>query len=81
MNKIPYFVRDYYNRQVINRIIEKYDMEPMEAARRFLTSETHSLLENADCGLTAYPERAIFDMWEAEVVTGDPRNSAYARGE
>ncbi len=81
MNKIPYIVRDHYNRAVIRRIIEKYDLEPMEATRRFLLSETHKLLEDPDCGLISYPERAIFDMWEAEVITGDPRNSAYARGE
>ena len=28
-----------------------------------------------------FPERAVFDMWEAEQITGDPRNSAYVRGE
>jgi hypothetical protein len=26
-----------------------------------------------------YP--AIFDMWETEQITGDPRNSVYIRGE
>ena len=56
-------------------------MEPMEAVRKFLTSETHALLEDADNGLLCFPERAVFDMWEAEQVTGDPRNSVYLRGE
>ena len=81
MNRTPHFVADYYSRQVITRIIEKYALEPMEATRRFLTSETHALLEDADNGLVAFPEHAVFDMWEAEQVTGDPRNSLYIRGE
>ncbi len=81
MTKTLYFVTDYYNRQVIRRICEKYGMEPMAAARSFLTSKTHAMLEDAECGLWSFPERAVFDMWEAEKVTGDPRNSAYIRGE
>ena len=81
MRKCAYFALDYYGRHVIQRIIDKYDFEPIEALRSFLLSETHRLLEDADCGLLSFPERAIFDMWEAEQVTGDPRNSAYVRGE
>ena len=79
MNKTVYFVTDYFDRQVISSIIEKYAMDPMEATRRFLTSETHAMLEDADLGLFLSPERVIFDMWEAEQITGDPRNSAYIR--
>ncbi len=53
----------------------------VDATRSFLTSKTHEMLENAEYGLLSFPERAIFDMWEVEQVTGDPRNSAYVRGE
>ena len=81
MTKTLYFAVDYYDRHVIQRIIEKYGMEPMEATRGFLKSRTHEMLEDAECGLWSFPERAVFDMWEAEAVTGDPRNSAYIRGE
>ncbi len=81
MTKAPYFATDYYDRHVIQRIIEKYGMEPMEATRSFLKSKTHKMLEDAECGLWSYPERAVFDMWEAEKITGNPRNSAYIRGE
>lgn len=72
---------DYYNKNVIQRIMDKYGMAQMEAARTFLTSETHSMLENADLAMWEFSERAIFDMWESERVTGDPRNSAYLRSE
>ena len=80
MTKYPAFVIDYQDRQVIRRIIEKYDMKPMDAIRAFITSETHDLLENADLGLADLPSDALFDMWEVETVTGDPRNSIYIRG-
>ena len=81
MKKTVYFAVDYYDRHVIQRIIEKYGLDPMDATRRFLSSETHALLEDADCGLLAFPERAVFEMWEAEQVTGDLRNAEAIRGE
>ena len=81
MKKNIYFAVDYYDRQVIEKIIDKYALDPMEAARRFLMSRTHVMLENAEYGLLSYPVRAVFDMWEAEQVTGDPRNSVYVRSE
>ena len=81
MTRIPSFSMDYYNKNVIRRIMEKYGMDQMDAARAFLTSETHDMLEDADLAMWDYSERAIFDMWEAEKVTGDPRNSVYLRSE
>ena len=81
MNRIPNFSLDYYNKDVIRRIMDKYGMKEMDAARAFLTSETHRMLENADMAMWEFSGRAVFDMWEAERVTGDPRNSAYLRSE
>lgn len=80
MTKIPYFVADYYDRNVIQRIVDVYNMDEMDAARAFLLSETHELLEDAENGVWEYPERGVFDMWEAERKTGDPRNSCYVQG-
>lgn len=81
MTKTHSFTLDYYNKCVIQRIIEKYDMEPMDAARSFLTSKTHEMLEDPEYAMWEFSERAIFDMWEVERITGDPRNSIYIRGE
>lgn len=53
----------------------------MDATRSFIRSKTHAMLEDAEYGLLAFPEYVVFDMWEAERVTGDPRNSEYVRGE
>ena len=81
MNRISNISLDYYNKDVIRRIMDKYGMKEMDAARAFLTSETHRMLENADMAMWEFSGRAVFDMWEAERVTGDPRNSAYLRSE
>lgn len=81
MNKLPYFATDYYDREVIGRIVDKYGLSPMEATRSFLLSETHGMLEDADLGLWYFPAFSVFEMWEAERITGDPRNAACIRGE
>ncbi len=81
MTKTPCCSLDYYNKNVIQKIMEKYDMSQMEATRAFLTSETHAMLEDAELAMWDFSDRAIFDMWESERVTGDPRNSVYLRSE
>ena len=81
MTKIPCSSLDYYNKKVIQRIMDKYGMSAMDAAIAFLTSETHAMLEDAELAMWDFSERAIFDMWEAERVTGNPRNSVYLRSE
>ncbi|MCC8150127.1 MAG: hypothetical protein LIO96_01345, partial [Lachnospiraceae bacterium] len=64
MKKVIYFALDYYDRKMVEEIISKYGIEPMEAAKRFLLSETHALLEDTENGLLSFSEHAIFDMWE-----------------
>lgn len=81
MVKTDPIILDYYNRHVVQRIIDKYDMEPMNAARRFLTSQTHAMLEDSECAMWEFSDRAIFEMWEVEQVAGDPRKSVYIRCE
>lgn len=81
MTRIENFSLDYYNKKVIQRIMDKYAMDQMDAARAFLMSETHKMLENADMAMWEFSERAVFEIWESEKVTGDPRNSVYLRSE
>ena len=81
MTRIPSSSLDYYNKSVIRMIMDKYAMDQMEAARVFLTSDTHAMLEDADLAMWEFSDRAVFDMWEAEKVTGDPCNSAFIRNE
>ena len=81
MTKIPIFSLDCYNKNVIKMIMEKYGLNEMEAAREFLISETHRMLEDADMAMWEFSARAIFDMWEVEKITGNPRNSVHLRSE
>ena len=81
MKKTVYFAIDYYDRKVIESIIEKYNLKPMDAAKSFIMSKTHAMLEDEEYGLLSMPAYAGFDMWEAERITGDPRNSVYVRSE
>ena len=81
MTKIPVFSLDCYNKNVIKMIIEKYGLAEMDAAREFLLSETHKMLEDADMAMWEFSARAIFDIWEVEKITGNPRNSVHLRGE
>lgn len=81
MKRLEPEITDYYNCEVVEMIVNKYGYSDMEALRIFVTSKTHEMLENEDCGMTAFGAGAIFDIWEAEMVTGNPRNSIYIRGE
>lgn len=81
MNKIPVYSLDHYNKTVIKSIMEKYALDEMKAMRLFLNSETHKMLEDSDLAMWEFSARAIFDMWEVEQITGDPRNSVHLRSE
>lgn len=81
MTRLQSHSLDHYNKTVISRIIEKYGMSEMDAARAFLTSETHKMLEDAELAMWEFSAEAILDMWETEKITGDPRNSEYLRSE
>lgn len=81
MTKISLISLDCYNKNVIKMIMEKYGLTEMEAAREFLMSETHRMLEDADMAMWEFSARAIFDMWEVEKITGNPRNSVHLRSE
>lgn len=81
MKRLRSFSLDYYNKYIIQRIIEKYHMEQMAAARAFLTSQTHAMLENADMAMWEFSAPVIFEIWESEHNTGDPRNSEHLRSE
>lgn len=74
-------ILDFYDIEVVKLIVEKYGFKPMEALRKFLLSETYEMLEDAELEMWDFGAPAIFDMWESEQITGNPRNSAYLRSE
>ena len=59
-------------------ILQNFDSE---LASLILNSETHAMLEEDDLKLWHFSPLAIFDIWESEEITGDPRNSFYLRGD
>ena len=81
MKRLEPEIIDYYNGEVVMMIVEKYGMEQMTALKMFVNSKTHEMLEYIDYGMTDFGAKAIFEIWECERVTGEPRNSVYIRGE
>ena len=74
-------MRDYYDRHVSRMISEKYGLDERSAIRAFLESETYRMLITPELEIYALSPIIVFDMWENEKVSGDPRQSVYIRGE
>lgn len=81
MKRLDPEIIDYYNHEVVIMISEKYGFSQMDAFKTFVGSKTHEMLENEEYGMTDFGAEALFEIWECEKVTGDPRNSIYIRGE
>ena len=62
-------------------ISEKYNLEQMKALREYLQSETYSMMTDSELEMWEFGASAIFEMWENEKITGNPRNSIYLRRE
>ncbi len=67
--------------EVASLIADKKQIPIMEGLRLFLKSETHRMLLDDDMKLWYFAPLAIFDMWECEEKTGNPRNSLYLKGD
>lgn len=81
MNNDMPIILNFYCKEVVEKIINKYGIEPIEALRQFVTSETYKMLANEKLEMWDFSPRGIFDMWEAERITGNPRNSLYIRSD
>ncbi|MEE1289797.1 MAG: hypothetical protein UHW86_02055 [Spirochaetota bacterium] len=67
--------------EVSRLIADSRGVSEMDGFRLFLDSEIHRMLEDNELKMWHFSPIAIFDMWENEVITGDPRNSLYLRGD
>lgn len=70
---------DYYDKEIVKLMVEKYNYSFMEALKKFLDSETYRMLKNEKLEMWEYGCPAIFDMWECEQITGSPLTSSYLR--
>ena len=75
---LPYILQ-FYDKEVAVLISRKYGYSIMDAYRKFLFSKTYKMLSNPELEMWEFSPAGIFDMWESEIVTSDPRNSAYIR--
>lgn len=78
MKELP-FILSLYDREVVRMIAGKYGLSLMEALRSFLGSDAYRMLSDIELEMWEFPPEAVFEMWEVEQVTGDPRNSIYIR--
>lgn len=81
MNRTRPSILQGVDAMVAREIARSRDISDMDALRLFMSSETHRMLVDDDLKLWYFSPLAIFDMWENEVATGDPRNSLYLRGD
>lgn len=81
MKRLDPEIIDYYNSEVVMLISEKYGLSQMDAFKSFVRSKTHEMLENEEFGMTEFGAEALFEIWEAEKITGNPKNSVYIREE
>ena len=81
MNRTRPSILQNVDAMVAREIARSQDISDMDALRLFTASETHRMLVDDDLKLWYFSPLAIFDMWENEIATGDPRNSLYLRGD
>lgn len=77
-NMLP-FILTYYDKEIVNKICNKYGVASMDALRMFLSSQTYQMLIDEKLEMWEFSPIGIFNMWESEQITGNPRNSLYLR--
>ena len=65
---------------VSGNIADSRGISKMDVLRLFLSSETHEMLTDYELKMRHFSPCVLFDLWEHEAATGDPRNSLYLRG-
>lgn len=79
MNSVSEEMLDYYDEEVVRRIVEKYGYGEREALELFLSSKTYQMMVNPDMAMWQFGPGGIFNIWESERITGSPQRSAYLR--
>ena len=80
-HRTPPPILQNFDSEVADLIAKSRNISDMDALRLFLDSKTHEMLADDTLKLWHFSPLAIFDMWESEQATGDPRNSLYLRGD
>jgi hypothetical protein len=72
---------ELYDVEVTRLIVDRLGVDELTALRLFTGSETYAMLADDDLKMWYFSPLAIYDLWETERATGDPRNSLYLRGD
>lgn len=76
-SRLKEHMRHYIDAEVSTLIAKSRNINPMDGLRLFLNSQTYAMLCDEELEMWEFSPLAIFDLWENEVKTGDPRNSRY----
>ena len=79
MNRIPARTLDFFASHVVELMVKKYGLDEWQAIKEFIYSQTYQMLQDPELALYQLSPLILFDMWEAEKITGNPRNSLYLR--
>ena len=58
------------------KLTDQYAFLTEKAIRSFLFSETYQMLLDLLTEVYSFSPQIVFEMWESEMITGDPRNSS-----
>jgi hypothetical protein len=72
-------VKIFFDTWVISLIVDEYKLSEEEALRSFINSETYQLLLDEEMKFFRESPLVIFDMYQAEKATNNPRNSTYIK--
>ncbi len=70
-----------FDPQLALMIAKSRKIDLIGGLRLFLKSKTHEMLADDNMKIWYFSPLVVFDMWENEVATGDPRNSLYLRAD
>lgn len=68
----------FYENKIIGKIKDKYNLTELQALKNFKFANL-SDVSNISLEMWDFSPKAIFDMFENEIMTGKPQNSIYLR--
>lgn len=81
MTRVSARTLDFFDRFVVKNIVEKHGFDELQAIKAFIGSQTYQMLQDPELELYKVSPLIVFDMWESEQITGNPRNSLYLRAD
>ncbi|MDR0847647.1 MAG: hypothetical protein LBN10_01160 [Propionibacteriaceae bacterium] len=81
MPEIDPGILSMFDEWVIDHAMTHWGMSEDEAMRRFLSSETRTMLGDSETLLWHESPLVIIDMFDCEIANGDPRLSTYILGD